>query len=315
MVRMRPLLVGVATHLPVFASLTRAKQTGGSVSARYCYSVWLRHLVKAYENGIDVIFGTVAELGPGDSLGVGLSALLSGVKRYCSLDVIRFAAPETNLRILDQLIELFRNRASIPDNHELPAVKPELQSYEFPRHILTQAMLARSLAPSRLERIREALNDRDRLGESPIAYFAPWYDAGTIAAGSIEFMFSQAVLEYAHDLEATYAAMDRWLAPRGSMSHEITFRCSMTKQWSGHWACSDRLWAIANGRRRIQLNRAAHSTHLQIIRSLGYEILCDERSEVPPAISRRQLASRFQHLTDEDLRTSSAFIQARKPQR
>src|SRR5689334_3926898 len=52
--------------------------TGGSSSARYCYSVWLRHLSMAARLGLNTDPKDVAELGPGHSIGVGLAALLSG---------------------------------------------------------------------------------------------------------------------------------------------------------------------------------------------------------------------------------------------
>src|SRR3977135_940863 len=39
-------------------------------SARYCYSVWLRHLVNAWQQGLHTLPEVVVELGPGSSQGV-----------------------------------------------------------------------------------------------------------------------------------------------------------------------------------------------------------------------------------------------------
>jgi hypothetical protein len=311
----RPLLVGTATHVPGLRNLT-ARRTGGTASARYCYSVWLRHLVMAHVHGIDTRFGTVAELGPGDSLGMGLAALLSGAERYDALDIVRYAASAQNIAIFDALVALFQSRAPIPGGGEFPLVMPLLPSYDFPHHILTDKRLATALDPQRLAVIRAALRELDDpKAETPlIAYVAPWDDASAIEPASVDFIFSQAVLQYPPDLAATYRAMDRWLRPGGVMSHEIDFTChGTTREWSGHWTCSDRVWSLVNGRRRDALNRAPHSTHSDLIHSLGYAIIGDRPTTLPPAITRAQLAPRFRHLTNDDLTISSAFIQARKP--
>ena len=50
----------------------------------------------------------------GGPIGTGLAAMLSGVDHYVALDVIRFAHTEANLRILDELVTLFRRRAGRP---------------------------------------------------------------------------------------------------------------------------------------------------------------------------------------------------------
>jgi hypothetical protein len=63
----RRLLMGLATYLPGGPRLA-VKSTGGTVSARYCYLVWLRHLVLAERSGLSTNPTVVAELGPGDSL-------------------------------------------------------------------------------------------------------------------------------------------------------------------------------------------------------------------------------------------------------
>ena len=82
----RATLAGLATYVPGYEYL---EPTGGTSSARYCYSVWLRHLVMAYDSGLlQRPPATVAELGPGDSIGIGLAALLSGARKYHALDVV-----------------------------------------------------------------------------------------------------------------------------------------------------------------------------------------------------------------------------------
>jgi len=312
-VKTRSLIVGMATYIPGLQSLT-GRKTGGTVSARYCYAVWLRHLSLLHRHGLPTTFETVAELGPGDSLGVGLAALLSGAERYVALDAVRYAASARNLQILEDLILLFRHRTPIPDQAEFPLLQPPLASYAFPADLLTSTRLEAALTPARLDMIRAAvanpgtsLHDR-----GPVYYIAPW-EPGLIENGTVEFVFSQTVLELPHDLAGIYAEMCRWLKPGGIMSHEIDFKSvGMTVEWNGHWSCSDALWRLAAGRRRHRLNREPHSTHIALLRRMGCRVVCDERTVRPSAITRAQLAPRFRHLTDEDLTTSSALIQAVK---
>src|SRR5262245_33287553 len=60
--------------------------TGGTDNARYCYAVWLRHIVALAEVGLPTQPDLVIELGPGDTVGVGIMALLTGSHEYVALD-------------------------------------------------------------------------------------------------------------------------------------------------------------------------------------------------------------------------------------
>ena len=89
------------------------------ISLKILYSVWLRHLVKLKEAGSKNIPKRIIELGPGDSLGVGLAALLSGSDQYTALDVHKYSDIKSNLKIFDELIELFKKREPIPNGKRI----------------------------------------------------------------------------------------------------------------------------------------------------------------------------------------------------
>ena len=200
-------------------------ETGGSNSARYCYSVWLRHLSLAFEKQNIRLPVTVAELGPGDSLGMGLASLLCGANRYFALDVINYINDQRNIMILRELVNLFKEREDIPDEKEFPNVKPFLKSYKFPSHILGDKILKRSLENDRVASIEKALRTMGSLVNGiEIHYFAPWYDPKLIQEGSVDMIFSQAVLEHVEKLESTYKVLHQWLKPNGFMSHQIDFK-------------------------------------------------------------------------------------------
>jgi predicted SAM-dependent methyltransferase len=314
------LLEGLTTYIPGYSFipvLKRAsmKNAGKPRSARYFYTVWLRHLVMAYRNGLSTLPETVAELGPGDSLGIGLAALLSGSSNYCAFDVVQFADTTNNVLIFDELVKLFRQRVSIPDESEFPSVKPYLDCYEFPAHILTDERLQVSLDKYRVESIRHTLtklNPNDP-SQQPICYFAPWDNSVTVKDNSVDMIYSQAVLEHVEDLEHTYQMLYRWLKPGGFMSHEIDFKChGSADQWNGHWTYSELTWRLMRGTRPYLLNRQPHSTHTSLLTKNGFQRVCDHRIISTSSIRRKQLSRRFRNLSDEDLMTSSAFMQAVK---
>lgn len=316
------LIFNAATFVPGVSALPLVKRKlasrslgtgGGAQSARYCYSVWMRHLLHASANHLNVDPKHVAELGPGLSLGIGLAAILSGVERYYAFDVVAHHHAERNLEVFDELIALFEARAPIPRNDEFPSVGPDLPAWDFPQHLLDDQRLARNLRPERLARVREALRHCDS-PQSMIQYRAPWHTENAIERDSLDLVFSQAVLEHVDQLADTYRAIYEWLRPNGYMSHQIDFKChDSAREWNGHWKYSELMWKLVRGKETWLINREPHSTHIRLIREAGFRIVEDVRVERSSKVVRSQLAPRFKTLTDEDLRTSDAFIQALKP--
>ena len=304
--------LGLLSYVPG-AYKALAKGTRGTDTARYCYSVWLRHLVMARRSGLRQMPESAAELGPGDSLGIGLAALISGVKSYFALDVVRYANPKRNLEIFEELVALFGARENIPGEDEFPDAKPYLDSYEFPAGILNDKTMKEVLHPGRIEKIEKSIVDHDAKN-SCIQYIVPWFGADNLRDESVDFVFSQAVLEHVDDLAAAYGALYAWLKPGGFMSHQIDFKChGMADGWNGHWAYSDFAWKLVRGARPYLINREPHSTHVRLIEEAGFDIVSDRPVLTPTSITREQLARRFQNLSDDDLSTSGAFIQAIKP--
>jgi SAM-dependent methyltransferase len=306
--KVRALLSGLRTYLPGY---DMRGATGGTDTAEYCYSVWLRHLLCAQDAGTERgIPHTVAELGPGDSIGLGLAALLCGAEKYYALDVVRYSDLRTNLAIFDRLVQLFMERAEIPDVRSFPGLKPALARYEFPRDVLDEAHLARTLHPARLADIRASIERADAAG-SRIVYQVPWNDPAVIEEASVDAIYSQAVLEHVQDPARVYESMRRWLKPAGWMSHQIDYRChGKADHWNGHWTYSDRAWRIVVGRRPYLLNRLPHSEHIRLLRAAGFSLLSETLQYECSPLRRDQLARHFRNLSDQDLTTRGAYIVA-----
>src|SRR5688572_29983557 len=195
------MLKGALTWVPICNEWRRRRaSTGGSGSARYCYSAWLRHLVLLDRYGFRVSDAHVGELGPGDSIGMGLAALVSGAARYVGLDVVPFSAGANLEPMLDEITHLYATRATIPGPDEFPRVRPVPESYEFPDHLFkAAACLTRSTT------IREELR-KLRLGQDGglIRYQVPWTSPADVSPQSLDVIVSQAVLEHVDDLDTAY---------------------------------------------------------------------------------------------------------------
>jgi SAM-dependent methyltransferase len=305
----RPLLKGLLTWLPFLnAWRLHYAATAGTDSPRYCYAVWLRHLVTLDSYGFKIAGAQVGELGPGDSIGGGLAALLSGASQYIGLDIIPFSGKADLERIFDELVRMYSRRELIPGPNEFPRLRPTLSSYAFPNHLMNWTSFS-----GRVEEIRSEL--RTGVNNGPfVKYCAPWTSADQIAAGSLDLVFSQAVLEHVDALEETYHAMFAWLRPGGYASHIIDFRAHhLSPFWNGHWAYSGWEWRLVRGRREFLLNRQPLSAHLTCAEQAGFELLLLKRDYDSGGLSVDALSPRFQALDAEDLRTRGAVLMLRKP--
>jgi len=291
--------------------------TGFSDEARYCYSVWMRHMVMAAAHGLNAEPGAIVELGPGDSLGIGLCGMLCGADRLYSLDAFRYANGERTLAVLDGLVELISSGAKIPGRDEYPDVKPIPASFEFPAAILSPERRERALHPDRLRRVRAAIaggmDGADHEGVS-IRYAAPWEDASVVPTGTADLVFSQAVMEHVRELDATYAATAVWLRRGGFVSHQVDFRSHGTSaDWNGHWIYPEEVWnQLENEKVYRWINRQPCSAHVALLEGHGLRTVATVPVVSSDGIERGQLASRWRHLSDDDLRCQAALILAVK---
>lgn len=309
----RPLAKGLLTFIPGMPRVLRARATGGTDCASYCYAVWLKHLTLLWENGMRSIPKTLAELGPGDSLGVGLAAMLCGVDRYFALDVVRHSCSEINLKIFDELVALFRSRAARPAKG-WPDFDKYLDDQLFPSHILRAERLAASLSEKRIESIRSLLEHSERRSDAmTIQYMVPWTEDSVIAKESVDVILSHSVLEHVVDIEKTYQALHSWLKPNGMMSHQIDFAShGLSETWNGYRAHSELLWKMMMGKRPYMINREPHSAHIDLMVKNGFRIICDLTTHRTDGIQRSELSDHWKGISEEDLTCSEAFIQARK---
>jgi hypothetical protein len=304
------LFFGIATFIPgVYRLRSKKNGSGGSYSARYCYSVYLRHMTMAKTGNFSTTPSVVSELGPGDSLGIGLMALLLGAEKYYAFDVVRFASDEKNLKMLDELISLLKHQEDIPNEIEFPRINPKLDNYKFPLDIYSKKFLSECLSSDRINRIKKSIKKNHGM----IEYRAPWLDEININTGSVDMIISQAVLEHIDELELAYKVMYRWLKIDGFMTHSIDFKShGKSSTWDGHWKIPNWYWFLLRGARPYLINRQPLTVHQKIMEKHKFHIVLIKRIISNPTFSNLKLNKEFLTISKEDRKTSGVFIQARK---
>jgi SAM-dependent methyltransferase len=189
-------------------------------------------------------------------------ALWRGPLRW--VDMVAYSAKADLEKMFDELLLLYSRKERVPDDVKFPRVRPKIDSYEFPGHLIDWTNL-----PAKAEEIRSQVRIGLNRG-SLLGYKAPWTSLPHIAEASLDLIFSQAVLEHVDDLEETYQAMFAWLKPGGYASHVIDFTAhGRSPFWNGHWAYSDWQWRLVRGKREFLLNREPLSTHLLFAKQSG----------------------------------------------
>lgn len=284
------------------------KGTGGTCDARYCYSVWMRHFINYYEIKQNIP-KTVAEFGPGDTIGIGLTALLCGAENYYALDFMQYTGMKRIGAVFEQLVSLLENKSDIPDDSEYPGVYPKLKSYAFPDYILTDEQLQYSLSPSRIQEIRNAVNMlKGGKNSARIQYLAPWWkeDVGSIRC---DLIFSQAVFEHIDDYEKAHKVIGQMLKKGAVVSHQIDFSChGCADKWNGQWAYGKLMWRLVYGSRPYFLNRVPCSVHIKEMQKAAIKIIRVIRFKGKNGICKESLCRECRYINKKDLETRGAFI-------
>jgi SAM-dependent methyltransferase len=311
----KAIIKAVIKKLPLVKRL-RTYKTRGSDEAQYCYDIWLRHLSKYYAH-LNKAPSIVAELGPGDSIGVVLAALITGADKVYAFDVMNNCNTELNLLIFDQLVELFRNKAKIPGPKKYPRVIPFLDHYDFPSDIISDTDLDKLLHPERILRIRQEISDLEvnNYKSSMIIYQAPWNNLDPVAKGTVDLILSQAVMEHVLDIEKSYEAMYEWLKPGGAISHSIDFKChDMSTVWNGHWFYEQMEWSLVQDDEGPAINRTSYLDHVKRVESLGFDLIVQVTNQRKDGFSFSDYKKKFPNSDriESEIITESIYLLASK---
>jgi hypothetical protein len=189
----------------------------------------------------------------------------------------------------------------------------KIENYAFSFDLLSETQLKKSLSTDRLELIRNEIVNMENPNNKFIEFQIPWYDSSVLEKNSVDFIYSQAVLQSVEDLENTYHAMSDWLMPLRIMSHTIDFKSmDITKDWNSHWTFSDFEWKIVKGGKNFLINRQPFSYHIDLHYKYGLKVLKKSLEKMKNDLSKNQLSKRFEALNDDELTTSGMYILSQK---
>lgn len=221
---------------------------------------------------------TCLELGPGDSLASAIVANAYGAKKFYLVDTGKFA--DENLSIY----------AAIATKLRAKGLKP----IDFSNISSTSEMLEMVNA----EYLTNGLNSLK-----------------TVQSDSIDFIWSQAVLEHVRISEVgpLFTEFFRILKPGGLMSHSVDFKDHLGGALN-NLRFSSRLWEsnlMANS--GFYTNRIRYGEMLQRMENAGFQANSAEAEQWDtPKILRHQLAKEFRNLSDSDILTYRGKFVLRK---
>ena len=303
------LLFGIFTFIPGIYYLRKMNTgSGGTFSSNYCYAVWFRHLSKIYLKTRKFKFRVVAEIGPGDSFGLGILALILGAKKYYAYDSVKFINTDRNLKIFYELVQMLKSKKRIPDENIFPRVNPTLNKYNFPLNIYSKRYLKNCLNKRRLLKIKNSII-RPESKNSLIVYKNSWKDFNNLKIqNTVDLIISQATLEHIDDLNDVYKKMRSWIKSDGIMSHSIDFKShGYTANWDGHWELSSFYWKLLRGRRPYLINRAPYSYHIDILKKNNFSLIYNENILHNSNVVKINAPYNF---TKADLNISCSYVMA-----
>jgi len=295
----KKLIRGIISYIPILKHILRKKGTGGSNSAEYCFKTWEGHSNYLYKNGFKFPINSLAEIGPGDSLGIGLTALLTGTKKYISLDNIRHSSSGNNNLVLDELVKILR--VKLNSASEIPP-------------FFNKEIIEKNLQKENLMKIRSAISNSSGEGEI-INYIVPWQNKENIQPDSLDLVISHAVMEHVLDLESVYSAIYKWLKPGGYGSHVIDYKAhELSDKWFEHWEFSETVWRILMHGRIYPINRMPYSFHKKLFERLGFIIMMEYLVRDENKADPRKINARIKdHFIKDDLNITSAHFIIQKP--
>ena len=279
-------------------------------------AVWLRHVRMCEQAGVVPKPGTFLEVGPGDSVGTGMCALLSGFEQYIAVDVIDHVQWDVSADHITALAKVFRERSPLPADDAIEGVLPPLndRSIPDPWPWSSLSLVDDSEILRRVSAIRDSVSSKGSSGV--LSFRSPW-SRTMVEASSVDWVFSHVALQ---DMAATdqepvlqeaLGTFHSWMRPGALMTHQIDLSCPGGHPWNHHWAWSKLDWKLIRGKRPYYVNGLPLSRYMELMGDLGFDTRVVHTLEVP-GLTSEQVAESHKRLPGGDYSAASAFIIATK---
>ncbi len=230
----------------------KSKSVHSGSNALFCYNLWLRFLVHLNENRIGTKFNKIGEIGNGGSFGVGICAILTGSKEYFALEIEKVFDVDQNLKLLDEIVSLFKNKTPISEKTKLSI---DVKCLDYPEQLIEPLFLNDQFVEVIRKDIQTFFNQQNM-----IHFAMNWHSAPTL---NLDFIFSRAVLEHVKNPADVYASAKSHMKEGAVMLHDIEFHShNITAKLDGHYKIPKNIWKIIYGKRSYFLNRWTLNDHL-----------------------------------------------------
>lgn len=265
---------GAITHIPFVGNyINSRKRTNSSHSgsdALFCYTLWMKILNFLKKNNYPVQFESIAEIGTGGSLGLGICALLTGTAKYTALEIENNNNPKKNLQLFEEILTLFQANTKVPSSQLFTQINIKVDDFEYYNQIIDQTELNKLMSSDRIDEIKESISSSS---SKLIEYNYSWEHAPHVQS-CFNFVFSRAVMEHVNSPEIVYKNISKVLESGGIMLHDIEFHShGITKTWYGHNDLNDKIWKIIRGNRNYSINRLNYSEHCNLIKDNRFQII------------------------------------------
>lgn len=136
---------------------------------------------------------------------------------------------------------------------------------------------------------------------------------------SVDFIFSNAVMEHVSDVEVAFAEMNRLLKPGSYMAHNVDLRVhGPIKKTSplAHLQYADWEWKLLTARKMSYINRLRRSDFEKLLNKTNFELLHmknnDEATDEYIDEIRSQFINKFREMDVKDIKTLGISIVAKK---
>jgi len=257
---------GLMTFLPgigYFLDAKKQKSLHSCSDPLFCYNLWLRILVYLKGNKININSARIGEIGNGGSFGLGICALLSGSAEYTSLEIERIFDVDLNLILLDDIVQLFKQKTPISSQLNTSI---DIKCFDYPEDLIKPLFLNERYIEGLRAEISEGLINQNRL-----RILKNWQD---YPSQNLDFIFSRAVMEHVRNPSNVYKSAINHLHVNALMLHDIELHShGITNEPDGHYEIPERVWKIIYGKRKYFLNRWSLEEHLEELELMNCNIL------------------------------------------